>query len=310
MSTNPIRIDKYELQELLKRDDVAEIWKAFDTQARRYVAIKFLRANLQADPDFMARFQREMPVIAALHHPNIVQYNDYSISQSSGPGIITAYIVMNYVDGGTLADYTQNTSRQGKFLPVADIVRLFTTIGMALDYAHKQGIIHGQLKPTNILLDKRNMSRNSTGEPVVTDFGVLKLLGGSVGTTGSTGGWRSGVPLYTAPEQITGSPGDERSDIYSLGIMLYEICAGTPPFSGNNPANVMMQHINTIPTLPALINPALPAALTTIIMRSIAKDPWARFPSASAHGRSPYAGSRLSRKRGCHGIPAADREPA
>jgi eukaryotic-like serine/threonine-protein kinase len=285
MSTNPIRIDKYELQELLKRDDIAETWKAFDTQARRYVAIKFLHASLhgpQADPDFAVRFQREMTVIAALRHPNIVQYYDFSTSQSSGPGTITAYIVMNYVDGGTLADYIQNTSRQGKFPPVADMIRLFTTIGMALDYAHKQGMVHGQLKPTNILLDKRNMSRNATGEPVVTDFGILKLLGGSAGATGSTGGWRSGVPLYTAPEQITGSPGDERSDIYSLGIMLYEICTGTPPFSGNNPATVMMQHINTIPTLPALINPALPAVLTTIIMRSIAKDPWARFPSASA----------------------------
>ncbi len=282
MSTNPIRIDTYELQELLKRDDVIEIWKAFDTRTRRYVAIKFLRANLQADPDFVARFQREMPAIAALHHPNSVQYFDYTISQSSGPANITAYIVMNYVDGGTLADYTLHTSRQGKFLPVADIVRLFTTIGLAIDYAHRQGIVHGQLKPTNILLDKRNMSHNSTGEPVVTDFGILKLLGDSVGATGSTGGWRSGVPLYTAPEQITGSPPDERSDIYSLGIMLYEICTGTPPFSGNNPAAVMMQHINTIPTLPALINPALPAALATIIIRSIAKDPWARFPTASA----------------------------
>ena len=115
MSTNPIRIDKYELQELLKRDDVAEIWKAFDTQARRYVAIKFLRANLQADPDFVARFQREMPVIAALRHPNIVQYNDYSISQSSGPANIAAYIVMNYVDGGTLADYTCILLARGNF---------------------------------------------------------------------------------------------------------------------------------------------------------------------------------------------------
>ncbi len=282
MSTNPIRIGKYELQELLKRDDVAETWKAFDTQERRYVAIKFLRANLQADPDFVARFQRDMPVIAALRHPNIVQYNDYSITQASGPANITAYIVMSYVDGGTLADYISNTSRQGKFAPAADIVRLFTTIGTALEYAHQQGTVHGQLKPTNILLDKRNMTRNSTGEPVITDFGILKLLGGSAGTTGSTGGWRSGVPLYTAPEQITGSPPDERSDIYSLGIMLYEICTGTPPFLGNNPATVMMQHINTVPTLPALINPALPSALTTIIMRCIAKDPWARFPTASA----------------------------
>src|ERR1700680_116750 len=122
MSTNLGRIDKYELQELLGRDGLAEVWKAFDTQARRYVAIKFLHANLQADPDFVARFQREMPAIAALRHSNIVQYFDYSISQSSGPPNITAYIVMNYVDGGTLADYSSNTSRQGKFLPVADIV--------------------------------------------------------------------------------------------------------------------------------------------------------------------------------------------
>ena len=282
MSTNPIRIDKYELQELLKRDGTTEVWKAFDTRARRYVAIKFLYANLQADPDFVARFQREAQAIAALHHPNIVQYYDYSISQASGPGNIAAYLVMNYVDGGTLADYIQNTSHQGKFPPAADIVRLFTSIGMAVDYAHQHGMIHGQLKPTNILLDKRNMSRTATGEPVVTDFDIVKLLGVAVGSTGSTGGWRTGVPLYTSPEQLMGSPADARSDIYSLGIMLYEICAGTPPFVGNNLATIMMQHINTIPTLPALINPALPAALTTIIMRSIAKDPWARFPMVSS----------------------------
>jgi eukaryotic-like serine/threonine-protein kinase len=282
MSTNPIRIDKYELQELLKRDGMAEVWKAFDTQSHRYVAIKFLHANLQADPDFVARFQREMPAIAALHHPNIVQYYDYTTLQPSGPGTITASLVMNYVDGGTLADYIETTARQGKFPPVADIVRHFTTIGAALDYAHKQGIVHGQLKPTNILLDRRNLSRSATGEPVVTDFGIVKLLGNSAGPTANTGAWRSGVPLYTAPEQITGSPADERSDIYSLGIMLYEICTGTPPFPGNNPAAVMMQHINTVPTLPVLINPTLPSALTPIIMRSIAKDPWARFPTVAA----------------------------
>ena len=282
MSTNPIRIGKYELQELLNRDGTTEVWKAFDTEERRYVAIKFLHANLQADPDFVARFQRETQAIAALHHPNIVQYYDFSTSQTSGPGNITAYLVMNYVDGGTLADYIQNTSRQGKFPPAADIVRLFTSIGMAVDYAHQHGMVHGQLKPTNILLDKSHMSRSATGEPVVTDFDILKLLGVAAGSTGSTGGWRSGVPLYTSPEQLMGSPADARSDIYSLGIMLYEICAGTPPFVGNNLATIMMQHINTIPTLPALINPALPGALTTIIMRSIAKDPWARFPTASS----------------------------
>ncbi len=282
MNTIPGHIGRYELQELLGRDGVAEVWKAFDTQTHRYVAIKFLNVNLQVDPNFVTRFQRETVAIAALSHPNIVQYYDFSILQPSGTGSVTALMVMNYVDGGTLADYIRNTSRQGKFLPAADIVRLFTSIGSAVEYAHQRGVMHGQLKPTNVLLDKRTTSRNPMGDPVVTDFGILKLIGGVSDAAGSASGWRGGVPLYTAPEQITGGAGDARSDVYSLGIMLYEICAGTPPFQGNNPATVMMQHINTIPTLPALINPGLPAALTTIIMRCIAKDPWARFPTVAS----------------------------
>src|SRR5260221_8061148 len=150
---------------------------------------------------------------------------------------------------------------------------------MAVDYAHQNGRVHGQLKPTNILIDKRNTSRNVMGEPIVTDFGMDKLLGIAVS---NTGGWRIGTPLYTAPEQIMGSPADERSDIYSLGIMLYEICTGTPPFPGNNAATIMMQQVNTLPASPALINPGLPPALITIIMRCIAKEPCARFPTASS----------------------------
>jgi eukaryotic-like serine/threonine-protein kinase len=279
MNTNPGRIDKYELQELLDQDGMTEVWKAFDTQARRYVAIKFLHVNLQMDPGFVTRFQRETLAIAALNHPNIVQYYDFSILQPTEAGNATAYMIMKYVDGGTLADYIRNTSHQGRYPAAADIIRLFTLIGTAVEYAHRHGIVHSQLKPTNILLDKHNTSHIIVGEPIVTNFGILKLLGV---VAGNTGGWQIGTPLYTSPEQIMGSPGDERSDIYSLGIMLYEICSGTPPFLGNNPAPIMMQHINTIPTLPALINPGLPAALTTIIMRCIAKDPWARFPTVSS----------------------------
>ncbi|MEO8971223.1 MAG: serine/threonine-protein kinase [Ktedonobacteraceae bacterium] len=279
MNTNPGRIDRYELQTLLGQGNIAEVWKAFDTSAHRYVAIKFLRANLQIDPDFVTRFQREMPAIAALHHPGIVQYHDFSILQPAETGNVTAYVVMDYVDGSTLADYTRNTSRLGKFLPTADIVRLFTTIGMAVDYAHQHGMVHGQLKPTNILLDKHNSSRNAMGEPVVTDFGMLKLLGVAAG---NTSGWQIDTLLYTSPEQIMGAPANERSDLYSLGVMLYEICTGTPPFRGTNPATIMMQHTSTIAALPALINPGLSFALTTIIMRCIAKDPWARFPTVSS----------------------------
>lgn len=279
MNAHPGRIDKYELQTRLGQGRTADIWKAFDTVARRYVVIKFLRANLQIDPDFVTRFQREMPAIAALRHPNIVQYYDFAILQSPETGNTTAYIVMDYVDGSTLADYIRNTAHLGKFLPATDIIRLFTAISMAVAYAHQHGIIHGQLKPTNILLDKHNISRNAMGEPVVTDFSMLKLL---EATAGTISGWQIDTLLYISPEQIMGAPANERSDLYSLGIMLYEICTGTPPFLGNNPATVMMQHTNTIATLPALINPALPSALTTIIMRCIAKDPWARFPTASS----------------------------
>ncbi len=282
MNMNPDQNNKYELQELLRRDGMVEVWKAFDTGARRYVAIKFLHANAQMDLNFVTRFQHETLAIAALNHPNIVQYYDFSILQSPAAGQTTASMVMNYVDGGTLADYIQNTSRKGKFLSTADTVRLFTSIATAIGYAHEHGIVHGQLKPTNILLDKRDTSQNIMGTPIVTDFGIHKLLAIAAGATPSTGSWQGGVPTYMSPEQITGAPGDERSDIYSLGIMLYEMCAGTPPFQGNNAATVMMQHINTVPTLPALINPGVPPALTTVIMRCIAKDPWARFPTASA----------------------------
>jgi serine/threonine protein kinase len=189
---------------------------------------------------------------------------------------------MNFVDGGTLADYIQTTSRKGKFPAPGAVARLFTSIAAAIEYAHDHGVVHGQLKPTNVLLDKRDTSRNVMGEPVVTDFGIYKLRGIMASATSGAGNWQNGSPVYMSPEQISGAPADARSDIYALGIMLYELCAGTTPFQGSNPATIMMQHLNTIPTSPALINPAIPVELTEIIMRCIAKDPAARFPGAAA----------------------------
>ena len=282
MNSLPGSIDKYELQELLGRDGMAEVWKAFDTGARRYVAIKFLHAQAQMDPNFVTRFQQDTLAIAALNHPNIIQYYDFSLTQSPTARNTTASLVMNFVDGGTLADYIQNTSRKGKFPAPGAVVPLFISIATALGYAHEHGITHGQLKPSNILLDKRNTSRNIMGEPIVTDFGIYKLRGVMASGTSGTGNWQYGSPVYMSPEQISGSPANERSDIYAFGIILYELCAGTTPFQGNNPATIMMQHLNTIPTSPGLINPGVPVGLTEIIMRCIAKDPAARFPTAAA----------------------------
>ncbi len=279
MSTNPGRIDKYELRERLGQSSMAEVWKAFDTQAQRFVAVKFLHPNLQADPDFVARFMREAQIITSLHHPNIVQYYDFSTTQLPGSASATPYLVMDYVEGGNLASYISNTSRERKLLSVNEIVRLFTSIGLAVDYAHQHHVVHGNIKPANILLDKRHISRNVMGEPVVTDFAVAGLLRV---TAGSTGGWSNNTPLYISPEQVMGYPGNERSDIYSLGIILYEFCTGTLPFLGSNPAAIMMQHVNTIPASPMLVNPNLSPALSMVIMQCIAKDPSARFPSASS----------------------------
>lgn len=285
MSTSPRLLGKYELRERLGRGGMAEVWKAFDPQLQRFVAIKIMHADLQNDPDFMNRFLREARVVASLHHPNIVQIHDFQISRPPESDSTIAYMVMDYIEGPTLAEYIRETSSMGKFPTPGEIVRLFTSISRAVDYAHQHGMIHRDLKPANILLDKRlsvalqGANRASTaGEPVLTDFGIAKLMGTSTGTM--SGSW-IGTPLYISPEQVQGYPGNERSDIYSLGVILYEICTGVRPFQGSNPSSIMMQHINTTPTSPVLINPNMPPALAMVIMRCLAKDPAARFPSAS-----------------------------
>jgi eukaryotic-like serine/threonine-protein kinase len=279
MSTDPDRIDKYELQQSLGQNSITEVWKAFDNQAHRYVAVKLFHAQLQADPDFITRFQTVAQAIVSLRHPNIVPCYDFSISQFPETASATAYLVMEYLEGGTLADYNRNASQTGKLLSMPAIVHLFSSIGTAVDFAHRQNVIHGNLKPTNILLDKENTANSPIGEPMVTDFNIAKLVGPMGGNSGAS--WNMS-PFYVSPEQVMGAPATELSDIYSIGIMLYEICTGTVPFLGNSAESIMMQQVNTVPASPSLINPNLPPALSTVIMRCIAKDPKERFPTALA----------------------------
>ena len=278
-SSNPQRLGKYELRERLGRGGMAEVWKAFDSQLERYVAIKILHADLQADPEFLTRFSREARVIASLHHPNIVQVHDFQITRSPETNTPIAYMVMDYVEGQTLAVYIRSTSRMGKFPPPTDIVQLFASVSRATDYAHQHGMIHRDIKPANILLDKRHTAHNPMGEPILTDFGIAKLLGVSTGT--QSGMWL-GTPIYISPEQAQGQSGNERSDIYSLGVILYEICTGVQPFKGESVPAILMQQINAMPIPPVLINPSIPPALTMVIMRCLAKDPATRFSSAAS----------------------------
>jgi serine/threonine protein kinase len=277
MSAQLRQLGKYTLQERLARGGQGEVWKAFDTQLRRYVAIKQLLANLQFDPDFVSRFEREARFIASLHHPNIVQIHDFQVIQDPDSDTSTAYMVMDFIEGPTLADYIRNTSRKLQFPAPTDLVYIFTQVSLALDYAHGKGMVHRDIKPANILLDQRPPKRNPLGSPILTDFGIARLQGVSAEKTQVLG-----TPLYVSPEQAQWLPVDKRSDLYSLGIILYEMTTGVTPFRGDSLMAILMQHYQDTPPPPALINPAIPPALSEAILKSIAKDPDARFQSASA----------------------------
>ena len=274
----PEQIGKYELLARLGQGGMGEVWRAYDTQLRRYVAIKLLHADLQANPDFVAHFLREAQLVASLRHPNIVQVHDFQLMNTQGSSV-KAYMVMDYIEGGTLADYIRNTVRKGFFPQAADIVYLFTAISLALDYAHQQGMIHRDIKPANILLDKPATADKSLGEPILSDFGIARLQGAGTSTITRD---LIGTPLYISPEQAQGHAVSERSDLYSLGIILYEIMTGVTPFQGNNPIAIMMQHMYEKPPSPEIINPNISPALSAVILQGLAKNPDARFPSGSA----------------------------
>jgi serine/threonine protein kinase len=281
MSTEPTRsrhLGKYELQTLLGRGGMAEVWKAFDPQLRRHVAIKLMLTELKNDPDFLVRFEREARLVASLDHPNIVRIHDFQISQPPESETPTPYMVMDYVKGQTLSDYISSTSRKGNVPSWSDIVYLFAVTSRALDYAHQKGMVHRDIKPANILLDQRLPTAHTMGEPILTDFGVARMQGVQ---TGTVLGSLIGTPMYIAPEQALGEKGDRRCDLYSLGIILYEMTTGITPFRADTALAIIMQHIHETPTSPALINPQIPPAVSAIILKSIAKNPEERYFSAT-----------------------------
>lgn len=268
MSTNQRTLGKYELQQRLTSGYLKEGWKAFDTQQRSSVYLELLHIQPQTEQEFIPHFQRTMQPLLTLRHPNIVPVLDIQTAQDSLHN--DAYIVSEYVEGSSLADYLQNTSRRGNFPSGPELVRLLTPIANALDYAHQQGIVHGVVKPQHILKD----DRTPTEEQRLTGFGMYLLYNPRT------------LPLedmyYIAPEVAQGYASTSRSDIYSLGVILYELCTGVVPFQDDMPSEVMMQHIHATPTSPSLINPQLMPAITAVIMRSLLKDPGARFTSATA----------------------------
>jgi len=277
MSSELRLLGKYELQKSLGHGGMGEVWKALDTQLQRNVAIKVLHEDWQMDQEFVTRFTREAQFIASLHHPNIVQIHDFQIAYPPDVEFTMAYMVMDYVEGETLGDFIRRTSRKGEFPTAQDVIYLFTGISLAIDYAHKRGMVHRDIKPANIMLDQRPPVTNPLGKPVLIDFGIARLQSAHSGTQVGT---LLGTPHYISPEQARGLHGNHSSDLYSLGVILYEIATGITPFRGETTMSVLMQHIHSIPTPPELINPHISPELSEVILKSIAKQPEDRFQSA------------------------------
>ncbi len=247
---------------------MGEVYKAFHPQLQRYVAIKVLLTNSETDPEFIARFQNEAMAVARLRHPHIVQVFDFDIEGDK------PYMVMEFVEGETLAQRMTRYHRAGHVAPTEEVVRLFQQLCAAVDYAHKQGMLHRDIKPANVII-------HAPGEAVLTDFGLAKISGVS-GLTAS--GSVMGTPHYMSPEQGQGQPMDARSDVYSLSIMLYEMLAGKLPFDADTPVGIIMQHIMTTPPPIEQANPAAPGALAQVALVGMAKRPDERFRSAGAMG--------------------------
>ncbi|MCB9437038.1 MAG: SUMF1/EgtB/PvdO family nonheme iron enzyme [Anaerolineales bacterium] len=260
---NGQQLGRYELQDLLGVGGMGSVYRAYQAALNRIVAVKVLPASLAANPNFAARFQREAQTAAALQHPHIVPIYDYGTEN----GI--SYVVMPLLAGGTLSERIQ----LGEKFSLQQISDLLNKVGSALDYAHQSGVVHRDIKTTNIMFDSHRT-------PFLVDFGIAKLMDDTAVTLTQQGS-SPGTPLYMAPEQWKGDPVSPASDQYALAVVIYRLVVGELPFVADNPRALMYKHLEIAPTPPHLANPAIPVSVSAVLLRALAKGPDERYASVA-----------------------------
>ncbi|MDX2162548.1 MAG: protein kinase [bacterium] len=256
-------IGAYEIIEPLGQGGMASVFKAYHMRMNRYVALKMIHLEHASDPIYTARFEREAQIIAALDHPNIVPVHDFFEYEGN------MCMVMKYIDGMTLRDVLVDGP-----LRIEDILKVMDSISSAMDFAHERGVLHRDIKPSNILLDM-------AGTPYISDFGLAKFS--EMGETTISQNVMIGTPYYMSPEQAAGSSTiTNRSDLYSLGVVLYELILGRVPFKEGTPYAIVHSHIYHPVPLPSSIDPTISPLVEGVLLTALAKTPEDRYPSALA----------------------------
>ena len=275
MAQSPYRIGsgRYEIRSLIGRGGMAEVHQAYDTLLSRIVAIKMLRVDLAKDSVFLARFRREALASASLNHENIVQVYDtgeQTVTTPEGTEVHVPYIVMELVEGHTVHQLLTD----GQPVPINEAVEIMSGVLNALEYSHKRGLVHRDIKPGNVML-------TNSGKIKVMDFGIARALEDSGQTMTSTDAV-VGTAQYLSPEQARGETVDTRSDLYSCGCMLFELLTGRAPFKGDSAVSVAYQHVAEMPPLPSSIAADISPELDRMVMKSLAKRPEERYQDAAS----------------------------